>query len=136
MAPKGGNAKKESGRTKKAENEAKKQEAAAANKVCNKSHRAGFVCAHGCVSCLRRVARLRSGRMAQSRTRRPRTRKRSERPTLHERRRTHGYLQRRRLLLPRSRPHLKLVRRRLRPRLRLSLLVPVPSLRVEVSDQV
>jgi hypothetical protein len=33
MAPKGGNAKKESGRAKKAENEAMKQEAAAAERV-------------------------------------------------------------------------------------------------------
>jgi hypothetical protein len=33
MPPKGGNAKKESGRAKKAENETKKQEAAAVNKV-------------------------------------------------------------------------------------------------------
>jgi hypothetical protein len=34
MAPKGGNAKKESGRSKKAENEAKKQQEAEVAKVC------------------------------------------------------------------------------------------------------
>lgn len=98
MAPKGGNAKKESGRAKKAENETKKAQAADAERVrartqdrsCpdpTKSHRS--------------ARRQRPGAMTVSRAGRRRrlTRRSAARPNLNASGRTHGFSPRRKLVL-------------------------------------
>ena len=79
MPPKGGNAKKESGRAKKAENEAKKQGAAAAEKV--RLIRLLTLCPYAAVPC-RRGRKRRNGRMELRAARSTMTRKKSVKQSL------------------------------------------------------
>ena len=78
MAPKGGNAKKESGRAKKAENEAKKQAAAEAEKARHRSrYNVLYILMHLLFN--RKEKKQRNGRTALKGKVLRRTRKRSER---------------------------------------------------------
>ena len=129
MAPKGGNAKKESGRAKKAENEANKRAAAAEAKVrtifrgsCPSS---GLKSGHTHTP-PRNGRKQTSGQMAQRPTKPRRRRKRSERRSLLAKRRTRDCSQKKRRRSPQRKPLQRQARRK-PPMRSQSPRAPVPS---------